>query len=448
MAEDFKINISTSGDPRGAQAVADSLKNVGKAAEETSKGARTLGDDMLSLGSRNNATKDVIEGLDAALKGNTNSLFGVAKAAKNLFEIFTVSTPAGRALQLALIAVNSAALVFSKTNEQAGATAEKTAENFDAMREAAELFNRTRFDSLNTQLDALKAKGDSSLAFFKKLGDLSKALDDASLSLELAQLNADGSLSSEEKKARELGIRDRYGRRALQRDEGQRGEELRILRERATGTRAIADAAEAQRAMDAFLVGGIQGQRTDLKGRLNELYDQLEARLKAIDAQPGNNVYGKKLAFDEYQAAAGPDLAQIRAMYSPAAEAQLKTYEDRLRRSEAEATAKKKEADEAQRKLDDALKLSPLEQDAARTREDLAARTRYAEAGLALPGTRRPPESDVVRPAPLIDSYSLQQMGREQGKSAGQILREYQEAWERGLREEMSRRDVRIEAQR
>ena len=414
MAEDFQIKITTTGDPKGAEQVAAALGKVTKATAESAKETRTLTQDVTSLGSRQNATKDVLEGLDSALKGNAMSMFGVAKAAKNLWEIFTVSTPAGRALQLAMVAVGTAAQFMGRASEEAGEAAQVTSKDMDAMREAAEAFNKVRFDTINAQFDALKAKSDSSVAFFTRLADLSKQLDDASLSLDLARINADPSLSPEEKERQTLAARDRFGRRALERDEGLRGAQLAGLRTTAAGAATKASDAEAQRAMDAFLVSGLQGQRSAAAERLLLAEDAVKNFRKSGNPESDAGELSN-LAIAARRA--GGDLA-----LSPAMDAQIEVLKGRLKISEAAAEAAQKAAAEAQRKLADAERLAPIEQRTGRDLADLSSRERYTAAGLDLPSRRRAPDSDVVRPAPIVDSFTLMSLAREQGKTTGQVL--------------------------
>lgn len=431
MAEEFKFKISVDGADAAAAGtgkVADSLGKVGAAAKQSGESARTLTEDLTSLGSRQNATKDVVEGLDSALKGNANSMFGVAKAAKNLWEIFTVSTPAGRALQFAMIAVATAAQVMGKKIEEAAKPAETTAEELDAMREAAEAFNKVRFDNLNAQLDALKAKGDSTLGFFKRLADLSKQLDDASMALEIARLNADDSLSPEARKAGELRIRDRYGREALKRDAGLRDTELTELRNTAAGTRGAASAAEAQRALDAFLVGGIEGNRTRLTQQADALLTDYTQRSQAL----GRNQAGQLALSDEFHGARKSLLAEADIFFNPKAEEQLKIYKDRLKASTADAEAKAKLAAEAERKLAAAERISPFEERTASQLADLASRERNTAAGIA-DRQRRPLEAEptATPQTVIIDLASVRTIAQEQGKTTGQIIAEmYRQAME------------------
>lgn len=51
MADEYQIKITTQGDPKGAEAVAAGLQKVGRAAADTGKESRKLGDDLTSLGS-------------------------------------------------------------------------------------------------------------------------------------------------------------------------------------------------------------------------------------------------------------------------------------------------------------------------------------------------------------------------------------------------------------
>lgn len=183
MADDFKFKIAVEGADAaaaGTEKVAEALRKTGKAASDTGKEARTLGEDLTSLGSRQNATKDVVEGLDGALKGNANSMFGVAKAAKNLWEIFTVSTPAGRALQLALIGVHSALTflpaLFGKTAENS----EEAAKKFEDFRKVIEKFAASEGAASTKRLEAMKDQASGLAAELDRVISLREKIDQAS----------------------------------------------------------------------------------------------------------------------------------------------------------------------------------------------------------------------------------------------------------------------------
>jgi hypothetical protein len=278
MAEEYQVKITTQGDPKGADKVAESLQKVTKSAGETGKQAQSLGNDLSSLGARNNATKDVVEGLDSALRGNAQSFFGVAKAATNLWEVLTVSTPMGRLVQLGLIAVNTFALLARRFGET-GDKAKTTATDTDTATEAINRLNNAKLTDLRGQLDAVGSAMKDTIEFADKLAAISKKIDDARMNLELAQLTADSSLSPEDRKAREFEIRDRYSTRDIARERLALQERVDAAEAEAMQKRALADAAEEER-------DGMNGAADRTQRRLDEARAERKAN-RATGSGPG-----------------------------------------------------------------------------------------------------------------------------------------------------------------
>jgi hypothetical protein len=218
MADDakYEIKFATTSDPKGANETVASVDKVAasgkraasslnevknasagtaKAAKETGEAARTLGDDLSDMGSRNNATKDVLEGTEQALRGNTDALFGTAKAARNLIEVFTVSTPLGRLIQLLTIAAGVFAIVREKMFG-AGKEAQDTATKFDHLTKAFEKIATAKSDAFKKELTTIKEEAKAAADELQRIFDMRAALNKGTLDARNAEIAADPNLSS------------------------------------------------------------------------------------------------------------------------------------------------------------------------------------------------------------------------------------------------------------
>lgn len=383
----YEIKIQTGGDPSGADKVADALKNVGNAAaaveapqeraaaqdkkvaaaaneaadalkkgakgkKDDGEAARELSDDLATLGQRNNATKDVVEGLDAALRGNAQSVFGVAKAVNNLIEIFTVSTPAGRALQLALIGINSAALLaqsgildMGEAAAKGGAEAEKAAKDVDLLTKAMETAGKAKSEAMTAELTAIKDQAKAAADELQRIVDLRERLAKATNEAKTAELDADPTLSASEREVRRQQLQEAATREARQRADQKRGEELAAAEQ--TAAQAAEARAKAQAERDGFAgsIDGTQARFADLGGRRR----QLDAERAELQRQPGGTSE-EAFARGDRLIAIAKELAAIDAQLAGAGEASKFVAEqrERLKRADedlAKATAAAAEAE-------------------------------------------------------------------------------------------------------
>lgn len=195
---DFKIKISTTADTSGAQAAASALQGLGKAAGETGKETRTLGDDLSSLGARQNATKDVIEGAEMAMKGNTAAVFGTAKAVKNLIEVFTQSTPMGRFVQLATIAAGVMVLLKEKLFGTADG-AETAAQKFEHLTTAFSKISAVKSAGFVKELTAIKDEANAAANEINRVLTLRERLDKGNNAAARAAIDGNPNLTETEK---------------------------------------------------------------------------------------------------------------------------------------------------------------------------------------------------------------------------------------------------------
>lgn len=381
MADDFQIRITTQGDPKGAEAVAASLQKVGKAAGDTSKQSRSLGEDLATLGSRQNATKDVIEGLDAALKGNAGSLFGVAKAVKNLWEILTVSTPVGRLIQLGTIGATAIA-AFGEKLFGAGEQAKEAEADFSAALKAAEALNRVSLERLKSELDAITERSKAAADYFDLLDAAQRKLSDARMNLEIARIQTDPTLSNADKARREFEIRQRFADQASTRD-AQGLSRRREMAEQELGERSsVLDAAERRRNDIAGRVDRVIVHRDTL----NQLMRNANADFMAA---LGDDQQKNLAAREAYDARVAPIISRQNVAFGPAADARLKALQEELRGAEEEVKLAKEQARKSEAELQRARQAEDID---SQFRPRI--RTAEREAGRMMAGL---PSQEVAR---------------------------------------------------
>jgi hypothetical protein len=295
------------------------LQGVGKAAAETGKESKSLGADLESLGSRQNATKDVIEGLDQAMKGQTASIFGVAKAAKNLWEVLTVSTPMGRLAQLAIIAAGAFSLFRDKLSATAK-PAEDTARALDATVASAGKANQVRLDALKADLDAINGRAKATAESIDSISTSADKLDKSRMKVELATVAADGSLSPEERAKKEFEIRERYAKQEAQREDQRTAEKLANAEQQANELRAVADReyfSQKKAAQENY--ERAVANRDKLNADQEALTKKFQADLSASGRDEGTK---RKLAEAYFSASSAISVRQDQA-FGPEADARL-----------------------------------------------------------------------------------------------------------------------------
>lgn len=343
----FDIKITTTGQPAGADSVAKSLQGVGKAAADTGKESKSLATDLESLGSRNNATKDVIEGLDQAMKGQTASIFGVAKAAKNLWEVLTVSTPMGRLAQLAIIAAGAFTLFRDKLSATAK-PAEDTARALDATVAAAQKANQVRLDALKSELDAINVRAKVTAESIDSIATSADKLDKSRMKVELATVAADGSLSPEERAKKEFEIRERYAKQEAQREDQRTAEKLANAEQQARELRAVAD----REYFDQKKAAQENYDRTVAnRDKLNADQEALTKKFQSDLVGSGRDQLTKRLLAEAYNAASSAIAVRQAQAFSPEADARLAVLRDRAATAGTGTTAASAAAAKAEEEL-------------------------------------------------------------------------------------------------
>lgn len=343
----FDIKITTTGQPAGADSVAKSLQGVGKAAAETGKESKSLGADLESLGSRQNATKDVIEGLDQAMKGQTASIFGVAKAAKNLWEVLTVSTPMGRLAQLGIIAAGAFGLIREKLSATAK-PAEDTSRALDAIVSSAQKANQVRLEALKDELDAINVRAKVAAESIDAVSTSAEKLDKSRMKVELATVAADGSLSPDERAKKEFEIRERYAKQEAAREDQRTAEKLANAEQQARELRAVAD----REYFDQKKAAQENYERTVAnRSKLNADQEALTSKFLADLGAAGRDELTKRQLAENYYRASGAIALRQDQAFGPEADARLAMLRDRATTAGTGTTAASLAAAKAEEEL-------------------------------------------------------------------------------------------------
>lgn len=371
---DFKIKITTTADTAGAQSAASALQGLGKAAGETGKESKSLGEELGKLGARNSEAKDVIEGLETASRGGASGLFGLAKAGRNLWEVFAGSTVIGRVVQLTALAAAGFLALREKITE-VEKPAEDVTKTLDEAVAAAAKINQVRLEALKTELDAISNRAKVASDAIDGIYSATDKLSKARMGVELATLAADSSLSPEEKAKREYEIRKKYGDEAAKNEQQKAEEQVANAAQKAKELRETADReyfAERKKAEEA-LARTIEN-RSGLNTAVKVLTEFATGELKKndpLDTEANSRV----------MAWYNPLLARLKdrqdAAFNPAADSRLKILRDRAETAGTGQTSASLAADKAEeelRLLREKTNLSGYVNSQVRANEDKAAR--------------------------------------------------------------------------
>ena len=448
MSDEVKIPINL---PGAAQAAADAgkvaagLQGIGKAAEgakkstdENAKAAAGLGEELGNLGRRNAAAKDVIEGIDSASRGGAGGLFGLAKAAKNLWEIFAASSPLGRVVQLAAVA-GAGFLALREKLIGAGESVKEIENNFGRAEGALQTLNKVKLDALKTEIDSVADRAKAFDELGTRLDGIKGRLLTAKLNVALAEIEADQSLNPEEKKQRTFSAREQFAKDKAALEDEARNRRVDSADNRSKEADAAANAAEATAARQRGIVEASRRSPADLAIVGKELAKQIadiiaeRARLSS-SGDPGNITKSESLAAD--QGALYNSLQYIRARQAAgqteASKSAGSEQQQQLKALETEALRARKAADDAQRDFVTVGGGAASEQVAVAKERGLEARARRIAAGRPEPVSAVGMETveNFDRKAPtVIDAASIRAAAGEEGRKTGaEIARAMQEA--------------------
>lgn len=220
MAENLAVKLSVEGTAKAAEdltriadktkQVANTTKAAGESSGEAASKAKSLGESLSSLGSRNNDAKDVLEGIDAAAKGGAGSFFGLAKAARAVFALFSGGAISVAVGGLALIA--TAAISLKDKLGPPKKSAEELAKELEESKKWAEQLGKSRIQQLDSDLASAAREAANARAELEKMLAAAERVDNAKKSAELAQNRGDKSITEEERIRREYAISAKYAK--------------------------------------------------------------------------------------------------------------------------------------------------------------------------------------------------------------------------------------------
>lgn len=161
QGQGLEYEVKVKGASQGAAELIRLGDATGKVGESTGKAApkaKDLGEALTGFGSRNNQAKDVLEGIDMAARGGSGSLFGMAKAAKNLIEVFTGFTPVGRLVTVlglvagAFLALKDTLYPVKKGLDENNTSADRLKDTFGELEKAS----KTSLDNQLKEVTQLK----------------------------------------------------------------------------------------------------------------------------------------------------------------------------------------------------------------------------------------------------------------------------------------------------
>lgn len=359
MPDEVKIPISL---PGAAQAAADAgkvatgLQGIGnasagaaKAVGENQKAAAGLGEELQSLGSRQNAAKDVIEGVDMASRGGAAGFFGLAKAAKNLWEILSSASPLGRLVQIAAVVGASFLALREKffgTAEGAkavSAAADESRDAFDKAKTALDLLNAAKLESLKTEIEAIASQSKAALELMDKLRANAQKVDEAKTGVALAEINADESLTPEQKKEKAFALQQAAADRKLARENEDRIARAATLAQEAAALNTTASGAEAARDASGAKLDAFRTQRATL----NELAQNLLAEFGRKMGLAGDDSQAKAKIAQDFEIRRKQILDASEFSTGPQADARFALREAEFKAAETAAKEARKKADEA-----------------------------------------------------------------------------------------------------
>lgn len=227
---DVKVRIETEGDPSGVDKVAASVGKLKDATgqQTTEQGKqndalKTASQVLSALGSRGSAAKDVIEGVNAASKGGTAAIFGMAKAAQNLINILANTNPFVKIISLIVAVGGAAAAIYSDMKKGEGAVTDFAAANEEASK-SAETFSefsgklkakladlaQQKLDASTRRIAEMADELERAGRAAKQVNDEMVAVESAGLSKAFAEIDlsvAQGKMTEEEGRKQKADLR-------------------------------------------------------------------------------------------------------------------------------------------------------------------------------------------------------------------------------------------------
>lgn len=427
MAENYEVKITTQGDPKGADKVAESLNKVAKSTADAGKESKESARNLNELGEATEKGARVGQVFGQVLNGNIGAITQLGSALKATGAAFRTNF-IGIALIGASALVEFLQNVRSKTNE-AGQAANTAAESLGEAAAAADRLNKIRLDQFAAALEIINQRSAATLAFFDKLQAASQMLDDARMSVELAQNSADSSLSPEQRSAREFEIRDRFKKQRERREDQSRAERVAEAEATAKEKGALVDSSDSALGTQRGVVSAAALALAN-RNRLAANVEEDQAAVRMYAALEMNGALSPSVAKKAQE-------ANDRLAENTAALSRLPSL-DRLTQDVvssigaldgfvAELKRATKEAEEAQRSFENMRQSADVDNNTLPIARGLTTQAARIAAGVPEPESkidtsRRVEKFNTPPSAVVFDGATVQALAKEQGRTTGEVI--------------------------
>lgn len=400
----YRVKIETTGNPAGAQAVEKSLQGVTAAANQATgattehgEASKHTGSLIEELGSRSGRTRHLVEGLEQAAHGGTRGILGLARAIFSAGEAINPMTLAlGAALALMPTFLEWGEKLFG-SSEKIAEGAKKAAEGFAEEKSAAEKLNDANLDKFKAELSGISDEAKAADDYLKKIYDTKAKLAQAQLALDLAKIDADPSLTPEQKKSRAAAVKQSYADAGFKNEselkQGQLENAQRQAEATAQAARTAEDKAEEQRKRVEDNRRAPEDRAIVEKELLRQIADIVSKRA-TLGSGPDSFAQDEKLR--QQQVATQEQLRYLQArdaaLASPGGDRDRKAAMDKLQKDDEAAKLAKKDAEDADKKLQEALR----DQDDANPARGIQRGIERHAADIAANGLPAPADRDII----------------------------------------------------
>ncbi len=367
-----RVEVETAFKDAGVKNASQAFKDLEKNVAAAGKGSKDATSALEAMGKEGSAAKNVFEGLNQTMNGGTGAVFGLAKAWHAL-KAALVTNPLA-AIGAVILGLTPLLIGFGRRllriGDEAKTGAGKAADAFAEAKSAGERLNDVKFEAFKQELDEVGRRAGAAAAVLERLYDLQTQGAKAQMELELATIEANPSLTPEQKKGRTAEVRSRYAEAGFQRDEQKSSDALAIKERSAAELRALADQAATNLSSQRSRVSSLRSAPEDRSRVQEELRRQLgevvaERTRLTVMGGADNIQRADFLAVDQRKLQEGIEYLNTRSevAQSPGAQAAARTQMDALAKAEAAAKDAETRARKAEAELTEARRLSGIERE-------------------------------------------------------------------------------------
>ncbi|MCW5549161.1 MAG: hypothetical protein KIT44_09375 [Opitutaceae bacterium] len=278
---DLELNIRTKADTSGAKDAAGSLRDVQAAAKgaasgagQVATGASNASKELGQLSSAGAAGSQVLSGLERASQGGVQGILGVTQAMRGFVALVRGAVAATGPIGLLITGIGLAAGAFAllrrRTNEQVE-DQKKAADAFIKTAETATKLNQVRLDSLRAEVSSTVDESKRLLSVLERTLALQNELGSARADAEIAAIEADPTLTQEQRIRRTAEVRERETTQRRAREDALRSQRVGTARESFITQSQAAGERRQEADAQAARVSAIENERTQRQQRLQEI---------------------------------------------------------------------------------------------------------------------------------------------------------------------------------